>query len=225
MDNNNFENALARAQKYMLDENWQNQVSFAEKQQSKKQYNNGGNGNDLAAMEAAAGFGVSSNPTDGLDNVQYTGQGYNGGQQNMYEGVQMLQEHPRTPRQTKLPANIRESFEKTPPLSGENYGAASSAVQNFMAKNGQLPNRQMVQEQYAPQPQPMMPQSNGGINYELIKYMIEEAIDKKMKTLNESTGMAGMAGMRICDGNKIQFLDKKGNLYEGILTLKKKANR
>ena len=45
-----------------------------------------------------------------------------------------------------------------------------------------------------------------------------------MKTnLNESVGMNGMRGMCIGEGNVIQFLDKKGNVYEGKLVLKKRA--
>ena len=41
------------------------------------------------------------------------------------------------------------------------------------------------------------------------------------RTVNESIGT--LKGMKMCGGNKIQFMDSKGNVYEGILTLKKKA--
>lgn len=221
MDSSNFNNALAKAQKYMLDENWQNQVTFAEKQQSKKMNNNGGGGNDLAALEAQIFGSAVSSPTDGLDNVQYTPQV---SQRQQIQEIQMIEEVPRDIRKTKLPQNIQESFMKQPPLSGDAYPSVPSAVDRYLeqTRQNQLPNKQMVAEQYVPQSQPMMPQT-GGVNYELIKYMINEAIETHMKKLNESTSIAGMAGMRICDGNKIQFLDKKGNLYEGILTLKKRA--
>ena len=79
-----------------------------------------------------------------------------------------------------------------------------------------------LNERYQQQPMP-----NVGIDYSLIKTIIDESVRNTIKeymgnTLNENTEPRLM-GMRIGNGNKIQMIDTKGNLYEGVLKLKKKA--
>ena len=66
-------------------------------------------------------------------------------------------------------------------------------------------------------------QPNTFVDYSLIKTIVKEAINQEIDNLkqtliNENTVRAFKLG----DG-KIQFLDRKGNLYEGELKLKKKA--
>lgn len=61
-----------------------------------------------------------------------------------------------------------------------------------------------------------------GIDYSLIKTIIDESIrrnldDIKKEMLNENNSVRGV---RIAKGNKIQLMDAKGNIYEGILKLK-----
>jgi hypothetical protein len=53
--------------------------------------------------------------------------------------------------------------------------------------------------------------------------MIEEAVKNALSQnkLNESVNN-NILGMKMCEGNKIQFMDSKGNIYEGVLKLKKK---
>lgn len=65
--------------------------------------------------------------------------------------------------------------------------------------------------------------NNNSIDYNYIKYLIDESIKAHLSNnqLNESK-TTQMVGMRMCDGNKIQFLDNRGNLYEGVLKLKKR---
>lgn len=66
------------------------------------------------------------------------------------------------------------------------------------------------------------PQQHGGIDYSIIKAIVNECIKENLKeSLNEST----VRGFKVANGNKIQFVDTKGNLYEGTLTLKKKASK
>lgn len=97
-----------------------------------------------------------------------------------------------------LPEYMREEYIKNPPSSTN-----------------------PLNEVHMPQITQTIPQS-AGIDYNYIKYMIKEALQENSKQLNES-GMSDFRGMRI-SGNKIQFIDNKGNLYEGVLTLKKRAN-
>ena len=61
-----------------------------------------------------------------------------------------------------------------------------------------------------------------GIDYSLIKTIIDESIrrnldDIKKEMLNENNSVRGV---RIAKGNKIQMMDAKGNIYEGVLKLK-----
>lgn len=118
----------------------------------------------------------------------------------------------------KLPTAIRESFMNNP-TPKEFYDGPASSLEE-MAK--QLKLSEQVSRQYQPQ-QVSIPQGNGVIDYALIKTIVNEAINEKLgNMLNESAGSA-FRGMKFIDGNKIQFLDSKGNLYEGVMKLKKRA--
>ena len=57
-----------------------------------------------------------------------------------------------------------------------------------------------------------------------LKYLVEEAAKNALSQnmINESKEGNNMLGMKMCEGNKIQFMDSKGNIYEGVLKLKKK---
>lgn len=59
----------------------------------------------------------------------------------------------------------------------------------------------------------------GGIDYNYIKYLVAEAVKEVL-----GNGEGTLKAMRITQGNKIHFIDTKGNLYEGTLTLKQKAS-
>lgn len=75
-------------------------------------------------------------------------------------------------------------------------------------------------------PQQMITASNtsmGQIDYNYIKYLMESVIKENTNKLNESANVTTFRGMRIAEGNKFQFIDSKGNVYEGVLTLKKRA--
>lgn len=214
----NLNNVIARAQRLMLDENFQRDVERAASAQRGKGI--GGGGNDFSDVEAAL-FGVSSAPS-GTDiysktpiNENYRARQMGG---NNYDGVQIVQEvhEKRDPRTTKLPAAIVDSFEKVP-FQGDAFDISGGALSGLLLE--QQPQRQ-------PQPQvQQQPQANYGTgNLDLIKYVVSEAVKEAMKgQLNESVSANGMKGFRIAPGNIIQFIDSKGNLYEGKLVLKKKA--
>ena len=119
---------------------------------------------------------------------------------------------------------LRESFEKMPPIQIDTMGYGASGYQ---------PGQSIIQEQqqYQPQPQyqqpvysqPQYAPSNGGFDYNMIKTMINEAIRENLGYIKERLQENELRGIRMNGGNKIQFLDNKGNLYEGTLTIKKKA--
>jgi len=217
----NLNNVIARAQRMMLDENFQRDVERAAKAHSGGVTRGNIGGNDLADLDAAI-FGVSSAP-QGADiyqkvplqeNGQYRQQNYGGN----YDGVQIVQEvrEQRNPRNSKVPAIIQESFEKVP-YQGDAFDISGGALSGLMLE--QTPQQPVRQ----PQPQA---QNYGGINTDLLKYIVNEAVKDALKgSLNESVNGVAGKGFRFAPGNVIQFIDAKGNLYEGKLTLKKKAEK
>jgi hypothetical protein len=72
----------------------------------------------------------------------------------------------------------------------------------------------------------MAPQT-GGVDYSLIKLIVKECVKESLAEMKGSmlteSSSPSFRGMRIADGNKFQFIDSKGNLYEGVLKLKKMA--
>jgi hypothetical protein len=118
----------------------------------------------------------------------------------------------------KLPPAIRESFKKTPPIqiNSPSGGILDSIASDLAIKPAAIAQPQQLNEHTSYTP-------NTSIDYNYIKYLIDESISKhitsiKESLLNEST----LRGVKISNGNKIQVLDSKGNLYEGLLKLKKK---
>lgn len=108
---------------------------------------------------------------------------------------------------TVSPEEIRESFRKMPAMSG------GAGVTSVPASYYATQQRQVIQEQqYAPQTQyQAQPQA---IDYNYIKFLINECIKENLKQLNES---ASLSTLKMAGGNKIEFVDSKGNVYEGVL--------
>lgn len=199
MNQKQFTNALAKAQSLMLDEGFNARVEA-----SARSYRGGGNsGGNLSSSELAMferqAFGSSS-----VDKKPIT----------LIESSDNQQ-----PNFDKLPDAIRESFMKLPPQTGEENDNTTLGVATRALK------RNVMTEQTTPQP--MYMPSQGGIDYSLIKMIVNECVknslaEMKSSLLTESAAPT-MRGFQIKDGNKIQFLDTKGNLYEGVLRLKKRA--
>lgn len=212
-------NVLAKAQRMMISEDFNNQVERAAAAQSGRKMKGGGSA-DIAGFEDAL-FGISNGPSiEGYEknplpeNVKY--------QQSVdYSGVQMIQ-----PRQqeintenSKLPKAILESFKKNPsPLNDMDSSAVAMLIES-----GQMQMKPQVRETVQrPAPQPVPQNAGSGIDYNALKFIINECIQNALKEkLNEGV----VRGMKIGDGNVIQFLDSRGNLYEGQLKLKKKAKK
>ena len=214
----NLNNILAKAQKMMLDENFNRQVEMAAAAQRGQS-----TGDDFSAAEAEL-FGYSSTPTGYEKTRLPENVNYNPSQVG-YDGVSIIQpiQEKRDMSKSKLPKAILESFEKTPsPVEAFDPGIISTSQLDFLNVQKQPAQKQPIREQ-APR-QAATPQ-NTGIDYNYIKYLINEAIKENLGKLNESAGGNNFRGMRLAPGNVFQFIDSKGNLYEGQLKLKKKANK
>lgn len=184
-------NALARAQKLILDEGFNQKVEQIAKQRSGGGSSIRNSSNDLQNFEAAA-FGTS----------------YSNGNND----IELLQETPyqRSPKKSGFPKEVAESFSQMPPIGFEPQMVPPA----FMYESKQA--------QRTPQAPTYVPQSapSATIDYEYLKYIIDSSVKNALENQNDD---AYIKGMRIKDGNIIQFLDTKGNVYEGVLKLKKKA--
>lgn len=133
---------------------------------------------------------------------------------------------------SKLPKEIYESL-MNEPIS--EYGeiamdkGVSSVLDRIQPTIPQPQVRQTVNENLmVSSPTVSMPVSNNGIDYSVIKALIDESIKRnlselKTELINENT--SNIKTMRIVNGNKVQVLDNQGNLYEGTLTFKKKIEK
>lgn len=216
----NLNNAIARAQRLMLDENWNRQVEIGASAQRGKSMNGGGGG-DLSALEAQV-FGYSSTPTDSTyEKIAIPEESYMQRQSSMPSGfndVQILQESRGFDKnKSQLPKEVISSFEKTPGMTIVETGMQQVPASYFGNANTQAINEKILQSKTN------VPSPSSGIDYKYIKYLIDESIKEHLSpSLNENVGIKGL---RIANGNIIQFLDSKGNLYEGKLVLKKKAGQ
>ena len=125
---------------------------------------------------------------------------------------------------------LQESFSKMPPMSGFNFPGAdniNASCGNYQPGSSLL-KEQQIQQQFVQQPQTVyqpqyIPQQVSGIDYGMIKALVSEAIRENLNEIKQSLLSEGsLRGINMPGGNKIQFLDSKGNLYEGQLNLKKK---
>ena len=121
---------------------------------------------------------------------------------------------------SKLPKEILDELRNNPL---EYQESQSSIIDNLIdpiaISNKPLRSNRQVNEISKP--------SSSGIDYTIIKAIIDESVRRNLdeymqKTLNESKN--DMKLLRLSKGNKIQVVDSKGNLYEGVLSLKKNLN-
>jgi hypothetical protein len=200
MEQNKFSNILAKAQKMMLDEGFNAQVEFGARQYKG---NNGGSvgitSSEMAMFERQA-FGSSSQD----------------------KPIHIIEETTKQDNMSRLPQAIRESFMKQGPLTGEENDTTVLGMAASQLMKPKLNEQRQVQQSHSAQASNV-----GGIDYSLIKTIIDESVRRhideiKSSLLNESATPM-FRGMKMCAGNKMQFLDSKGNLYEAELKLKKRA--
>ena len=117
-------------------------------------------------------------------------------------------------RRKKTGNPVLDSFIDKPPMTGENNPYLLNETFVTQQQNTQQP---IIQERIMQQP------SNTQVDYNYIKYLVEDAVKNAISqnVINESKNN-NILGMKMCEGNKIQFMDSKGNIYEGVLKLKKK---
>lgn len=86
------------------------------------------------------------------------------------------------------------------------------------------PRRQepIVEQRYTPTPQPQIPTGTVGVDYTIIKAIVEECIKRNIEEIKASILQeSSLKRVRLGEGNKIQLVDNKGNLYESTLEYKK----
>lgn len=191
-----LENAIKRAQ-ILMSEEYQQKMDAMTPSVRKK--GAGISDGQLSSFERQA-FGYNTNDTSSTPQLQYA-QAMPSNQDSNLD---------------KLPEFLRESAKKTP------IGAGMEG--SYMYSEQPVPLNIPPQQPQQSAPSPQMSGNINGIDYNYIKYLVETAIKENTGHLNESAGAPAFKGMRLVEGNKFQFIDSKGNLYEAVLTLKKRAN-
>ena len=107
----------------------------------------------------------------------------------------------------------------TPSIMTESSGSVLDGLKLTPSPRRQEP---IVEQRYTSMPQPQIPTGTVGVDYTIIKAIVEECIKRnieeiKSSILQEST----LKRVRLGEGNKIQLVDNKGNLYESTLEYKK----
>lgn len=109
-------------------------------------------------------------------------------------------------RNTPTNMQIRESFEQMPQMN-----------------TNDIYKHLYEQQQYAPKQQSQPLQITSGIDYNALKFIINEAIKENLEKIKQELNENVVSGVSIGNGKKIYFSDTKGNIYEGQLVLKKRA--
>lgn len=152
----------------------------------------------------------------------------------------------------RLPKEILESFEQMPTSAPKDPTFGMSVLDEIIPQQPINTRRQITEDyeqgekpmpdlmeslrkigitrnQTPVQPQYTQPQQSTGIDYSLIKLMIDEAISKEFKSLrktilSESKQVAQNGDVILKVEDTIKFLTKSGKLYEGKLKFIKNVN-
>ena len=132
-----------------------------------------------------------------------------------------------------MPREIFESFSKNPPMT--NGGAVSvldmyHINDNLVKESTSAPVQPQYTQQIAPRKQVVtetVQQNTGGVDYSLIKMIVEESVKKYMgalhkKLIKENAQPQGFDSVNLINlGKKFQFVTENGDLYEAELVYKK----
>lgn len=101
----------------------------------------------------------------------------------------------------------------------ESSGSVLDGVKLTPSSRRQEP---IVEQRYTPTPQPQIPTGTVGVDYTIIKAIVEECIKRNIEEIKASILQeSSLKRVRLGEGNKIQLVDNKGNLYESTLEYKK----
>ena len=107
----------------------------------------------------------------------------------------------------------------TPSVMTESSGSVLDGVNLTSSPRRQEP---VVEQRYTPTPQPQIPAGTPGVDYTIIKAIVEECIKRNIEEIKASILQeSSLKRVRLGEGNKIQLVDNKGNLYESTLEYKK----
>lgn len=107
----------------------------------------------------------------------------------------------------------------TPSFMTESSGSVLDGVKLTPSPRRQEP---IVEQRYTPTPQPQIPTGTAGVDYTIIKAIVEECIKRNIEEIKASILQeSSLKRVRLGEGNKIQLVDNKGNLYESTLEYKK----
>lgn len=107
----------------------------------------------------------------------------------------------------------------TPSIMTESSGSVLDGVNLTSSPRRQEP---VVEQRYTPTPQPQIPTGTPGVDYTIIKAIVEECIKRNIEEIKASILQeSSLKRVRLGEGNKIQLVDNKGNLYESTLEYKK----
>lgn len=134
-------------------------------------------------------------------------------------------------RKSGLPEAILESFRETP----SQVDGISEIPASFLEKISMPLQKEIVQNTPKPRinetlvtnnQQMFNNPNNNGIDYSLIKTIIDESVARQLASFKKTMLTEGtVKAFKVGNGNKVQFLDTQGNLYEGVLTLKKRKTK
>jgi predicted transcriptional regulator len=88
----------------------------------------------------------------------------------------------------------------------------------MIAENLSVKRNNVMESKEINPAQPQMYHSAGNVDYSLIKMIVKECVKE---ALSENTKT--LTGIRLGENGKIQLLDNKGYLYEGVLEKKRKV--
>lgn len=107
----------------------------------------------------------------------------------------------------------------TPSIMTESSGSILDGVKLTPSPRRQEP---IIEQRYTPTPQPQIPTGTAGVDYTIIKAIVEECIKRNIEEIKTSILQeSSLKRVRLGEGNKIQLVDNKGNLYESTLEYKK----
>jgi hypothetical protein len=189
-------NSILDSAKFLMSEEGQRQINFAAK-------NNNFDGNE-------DGFSVNTHVPD-----KYKGTSNSIKEQKMNFSEDMA-------AKMNLPKSILEAMEEDygegGMLSSKNTNAVLTETVIHETTSAPRYNPQPQSQQYIP--------SNNGIDYTIIKAIVEECVKRNLEGIKESIlSESALKTVRLGGNNKIQLVDSKGNLYESTLTFKKNISK